>query len=1049
MEQSNPGDASASTLVAGSRFGEYKIIERLGAGGMGEVFRALDTRLGREVALKTIRIERGGEEDAIRRFEQEARSASSLNHPNIVTIYELGTVDSARYIAMELLEGGTLREHLAGGAIPFHRVISIASQLGEALAKAHEIGIVHRDIKPENLIIAEGDRPKICDFGLAKLTHRAPKSMSDSSTQELLDTATGAIVGSFVYMSPEQARGDDVDFRSDQFAFGSVLFEMISGKPPFRRKTMAETLVAIMNEQPTPLRSLNLNVPAPFLWIVERCLSKDPAERYGSTRDLARDLAAVRDRVAAGPARAHDAHPSGLPAQRTPFIGREKEVAWVRALMQRPESQLITLTGPGGIGKTRLALQVAAEESDAFPGGIGFAPLATATDESSVLTAIAQAVGIQALPGQSIWETLQEHLRTLEHATLIVLDNFEHLVSFAPLIADSIAASPKLKVIVTSQSRLHVYGELEFPVPPLGTADPSHLPPLNEFSKMPAIALFLERAQAVKRDFYLTPDNAKAIAAICHRLDGLPLAIELAAARVKLLSPAAMQSRLESSLNLLTGGARDLPTRQQTLRATIDWSYHLLNEAEQKLFRRLSVFIGGCTLESAEAVCDTRGDLGIDLLEGMASMMDKSLLRQVNTSEQEQRFVMLSTIREYALERLHSGGDETETRRAHAAYYIVLAEESIEAADPSQWLARFDAELEDFRSALDFLIKRGEVAWGLRLGNALFRYWEAREFLTEGRERLAALLALPHTPQDAKARARTLFGSSVLAGEQGDYSVAQSLSEACVATARAVEDHHCLAVALNAMAVNARDRGDIAGAIALFEENLTIWRGLGDNGATARAISNLASTYRVKGDYARAGALYDECMAIFWNLGDQSGVAWSLNSKGDLARAAGDPASARALQEQSLDAFRRLGDRWGIASTLNDLGNLQSDAGEHEQAQRLYAESLKHFRELAHQRGVARCLESFARSAAAQGRAEFALKMAGAAAAIRQRMNAPLTPSEQSRLESSLAEARQKVGSDQSSFIWLQGWGMSPEEAANEALSHCGSPEIPQKAAKP
>ena len=1032
----NPSETSASTLTPGSRFGEYKIIERLGAGGMGEVFRALDTRLGREVALKTILVGRVGNEDSLRRFEQEARSASSLNHPNIVTIYELGKVDSTRYIAMELLPGGTLRDQLAGGALPFNRVLSIATQLGEALAKAHEIGIVHRDIKPENLMLCENDRPKIVDFGLAKLSFQESKPLSDSSTQELLDTATGAIVGSFVYMSPEQARGEVVDFRSDQFAFGSVLFEMISGKPPFRRKTMAETLVAIMTEQPLTLRSMNLNVPAPFLWIIERCLAKDPADRYGSTRDLARDLAAVRDNIALSSTRSQTLRPSGLPTQRTPFIGREKEVALVRAWLKLPETQLITLTGPGGIGKTRLAVQVASEEAAAFPGGIAFASLAASTDEGSAVTAIAQAIGVQTLASQSIQKSLQQHLRTLEEPMLLVLDNFEHLVSIAPLVGELVAASPHLKIIVTSQSLLHVYGEQEFPVPPLGVADPKRLPPMNELSRMPAIALFLERAQAAKRDFYLTPDNAQAIAAICQRLDGLPLAIELAAARVKLLSPAAMQSRLESSLNLLTGGARDLPGRQQTLRATIDWSYHLLNEAEQKLFRRLSVFVGGCTLEGVEAVCDTRADLGLDILDGMASMMDKSLLRQVNAADEEQRFVMLSTIREYALEKLRSSPDEAETRRAHAAYCIVLAEESIESSHQSLWVERFDAELDNFRASLDWLIRNNNTQWALRLGNALFRYWEARELLTEGRERLAAVLAMPHTAQDTKARARTIFAASVLAGEQGDYAAAHALGTACMEAARSINDLHCLAVNLNAMAVNERDRGDIDGAISLFEENLRIWRSLGDNGATARAISNLANTCKVKGDYARAASLYDESMAIFSSIGDPTGVAWSLNSKGDLARAMGDLPQARALQEQSLEAFRRIGDLWGVAGTLNDLGNLHADAGEHEQAQRLYAESLKHFQSLSHQRGVARALESFAMSGAAQGRAHFALRMAGAAAALRQRLQAPLTPSEKARLEAALAQARQ-VSADQGSVIWLQGWSLSPEEAAHEALSHC------------
>jgi predicted ATPase len=318
---------------------------------------------------------------------------------------------------------------------------------------------------------------------------------------------------------------------------------------------------------------------------------------------------------------------------------------------------------------------------------------------------MAQTFGLRTSASQSSLDAVKDYVRTLPAPMLLLLDNFEHLVAAAPLIADLISAGPNLKIVVTSQSPLHVYGEQEFPVPPLTRPDLRAIPPLPVLAQLPAVALFVERAQAVKRDFALTRENAAAVASICARVDGLPLAIELAAARIKLLSPSAMQARIESSLNLLTGGARDLPTRQQTLRGTIDWSYRLLNEAEQTLFRRISVFVGGCTLEGVEAVCDTKGDLGIDVLDGMASMVDKSLVQQANEAEGEARFVMLSTIREYALERLGASGEEHATRRAHAAYCIVLAEESGESNSvQSQWLPRFDLEHDNFRAALDHLL---------------------------------------------------------------------------------------------------------------------------------------------------------------------------------------------------------------------------------------------------------------------------------------------------------------------------------------------------------
>ena len=745
-------DSVSSILSPGTRFGNYEILQQLGAGGMGEVYRARDTCLDREVAIKTLSVERLAQPEALARFEKEARSASALNHPNIVTIYELGHVNSTRYIAMELVDGETLRQSLASGPIPFRKSVALAAQIADALAKAHEIGVVHRDLKPENLMVSVDGTAKVLDFGLAKLRKLDHAQNSDATTSV---TEHGTLMGTVGYMSPEQATGGEVDFRSDQFSFGSVLYEMVTGLPAFRKKTHAETTAAILRDEPERLGARMLQAPAPFIWIVERCLAKDPKDRYASTRDLARDLAAVRDRLADAPARESEPRPNNLPLQRTAFIGREHEAAALRQLLSRVDVQLVTLTGPGGIGKTRLALQVAGEIADQFPGGVCFVPLSAIGERGLIASTIAQAVGVREMGNQSPQESLKEYVGGLGQPMLLLLDNFEHLVSAAPVVAQLLTTGPKLKVVVTSQAPLHVYGEHEFPVPPLALPDPRSIPPLEVLSRLPAIALFVERAQAVKHEFALTKENAPAVAAICARLDGLPLAIELAAARIKLLSPSAMLARLESRLNLLTGGARDLPTRQQTLRSTVDWSYGLLNAAEQTLFRRLSVFTGGCTLEGVEAVCDTKGDLGLDVLDGMASMVDKSLAQQVEQADAETRFLMLSTIREYALERLAESDDESATRRAHAAYYLVLAEEGAEdiAAHP-EWLDRFEVEHDNFRVALDYLIKTGDADWGLRLGAALFRFWETREHLTEGRDAIARVLALEGTAARPKLRAR-------------------------------------------------------------------------------------------------------------------------------------------------------------------------------------------------------------------------------------------------------------------------------------------------------
>jgi predicted ATPase len=541
------------------------------------------------------------------------------------------------------------------------------------------------------------------------------------------------------------------------------------------------------------------------------------------------------------------------------------------------------------------------------------------------------------------------------------------------------------------------------------------------------------------------------VAEICARLDGLPLAIELAAARVKLLPPSAMRTRLASRLQLLTGGARDLPARQQTLRQAIDWSYDLLNAPEQKLFRRLSVFLGGCTLEAVESVCDTKKDLELDVLEGMASMVDKSLVQQIEQAKGEPRFVMLETIREYGLEKMATSGEEPLTRRAHAAYCLVLAEEGAaedSGANLTEWLDRFEIEHDNFRTALEWLSKTDDAEWGLRLGTALFRFWEMREYLTEGRDWLGKLLKLGGAAAPTKTRLRALFAAGVLAGEQGDYIVADALIKESAEMARQLEDKRSIAIASNARAVNARDRGDIAVARALFEESLALWRELRDPLAVARALSNLANVVKLQGDYTHARSLHQECLSIFRELGDKTGIGWALNHQGDVLRDQGDSVAARSLYQQSLATFRELGDRWGIAGSLADLGNLARAERDYPVADSLYRESMRVFQELEHKRGIARLLECFACSAASQSEPERSLRLAGAAAALRRSLGAPLTPAEQAKLERSLEPARQELTTTAGGTAWLEGWVMPVEKAIEEVLTPASSsgPVSPQPA---
>jgi predicted ATPase len=1022
-------------LPANARLGHYEIKSVLGVGGMGEVYRALDTRLKREVAIKILPAGFSGDTDRLRRFKHEACSASALNHPNIVTIYELGQDGSDHYIAMELVEGKSLRDLLGSGSLSMRRAIEIAAQIADGLTKAHEARIVHRDLKPENLMISRDEFVKILDFGLAKLV--SPGGEQDGAGATTL-TAAGLVMGTTGYMSPEQVGGQSLDFRSDQFSFGLVLYEMMTGKHAFYRKTTAETMTAILREPAAPIAALNPDVPAPLCWAIERCLAKEPGKRYASTRDLALELAAIRDRLGEKPVNAAETIPSNLPVQRTGFVGREKEVAAARELLLRGNVRLVTITGPGGIGKTRLALEVANGLVERFSGGIHFVALSSISDPALIASAIAQSLGIREGGGHSPLQALKDALKdSLRAPMLLLLDNFEHLMQGAPVVAELLAFGPSLQIMVTSRAALHLYGEHESPVLPLAMPDAQSSLPIDALLRYPAVALFVQRAAAVRPDFQMNQGNAAAVTEICARLDGLPLAIELAAARVKVLSPSAMLARLSSRLQLLTGGSRDLPQRQQTLRAAMDWSYDLLSPAEQKLFRRMSVFVGGCNLEGVEAVCDTQSDLDLDLLDGTASLVDKSLVRQIDQESGESRFRMLQTIREYALEKLAANNEEAFTRRAHAAYCLVLAEEEatekggVEAAES---LERIGLEHDNFRAALEWLTQTGDAEWGLRLGTALFRFWEVRELLAEGRERLGRLLNLPGSAAPTKLRMRALFSAGVLAAVQGDYDAAEALIHESQDIAHELGDKMAIAVSLNAQASFAQNRGDVPLAQIMFESSLELWRELGDLKAVARALSNLANVLKMQGNFERSRLLHKECLGIFRSLGDLAGVAWSLNYQGDVAYDQGDSEAAQTLYERSLAIFREIGERWGIAGSLADLGNLAREQQDYPRAHTLYRESLGLFQALNHKRGIARLLECFAITAAAQCHAERSLRLAGAAAALRQAIGVPLTAAEQAKLEESLNAARQKLSNAEGVSAWLEGWNLPCQSAIEEVL---------------
>jgi predicted ATPase/DNA-binding winged helix-turn-helix (wHTH) protein len=710
-----------------------------------------------------------------------------------------------------------------------------------------------------------------------------------------------------------------------------------------------------------------------------------------------------------------------LPTPRTSLIGREREVAEAVRLLRQPDVRLLTVTGAGGAGKTRLAIATAAAIAPQFDAGVQFVGLASITNPDLFLAALAKSLNIREAANRPVHQVLGAYLQDAG-PFLFVLDNFEQLRQAATVVGGLLAACPLLKLLVTSRACLRIYGEQEFPLAPL---DPGA-----------AVQLFVQRAAAVRPNFTVTQENAAAVAGICSRVDGLPLSIELAAARTKVLSPDAILDRLQSRLQLLTGGALDLPERQQTLRNTIDWSHGLLNEPEQKLFRRFSVFIGGGTLEAAEAVCNTGSDLGIDLLDGLSSLVDKNLIQRMDPPHAEARFRMLETIREYALERLVSSAEEGSTRRAHAAYCLVLAAEGNPELGPPEraaWLARCDLEIDNFRYALDYLSETKDRDWALRLSMALFRFWDMREHLHEGRARLESALELAGDGY-LKERAKLCVFLGALTTAQGDYPAAERFLTRSLNLYEQTEDRWGIAASLNALGITARDRGDYQAALSRFERSLAGWRMLPDRLATARCLHNLANAAKIERDFPRALMALHEATDIFREVGDRSGAAWSLNQQGDIAREQGDADAAAEFYQRALEAFREAGDRWGCARSLADLGHVWCQKRDYQAAHAAYREALTTFAELGHKRGVARSFEGSACLAAAQGHAVRALKLAAAAAHLRQLIGAPLPQAEQSRLDENLSTAWESLSETEAQAAWAAGSAMSTESAIQYSL---------------
>jgi len=717
-----------------------------------------------------------------------------------------------------------------------------------------------------------------------------------------------------------------------------------------------------------------------------------------------------------------------LPAQPTPFIGRAAQLAALKELILKPGVRLITLMGPGGTGKTRLSLQVAQESLEHFPNGAFFVPLADDTDSNQFLSRVAQQLEVKE-GGRPLLDNVKDYLR--DKKLLLVLDNFEQLISAAPVVADLLAAAPQLKIITSSRIALKVQGEHEYPVPPLET--PKRDAALEELSGYESIKLFVERARTAQPNFSLTKDNASAVTEICLRLDGLPLALELAAARIKLLSPQAILARLDDQLKLLTGGARDLPTRHQTLRNTLEWSYSLLNDDEKKLYARLSVFVGGFMLEAAEAVCNADGKQ--DILEGLTSLVDNSLLRQEEAGDGEPRFGMLETIRAYAVERLAASGEIETLRAQHAQYFgdVIINDigfMGLYTAKALYWLNWIEREHDNIRATLAayLVLPQGAERASLMI-NTLFWFWYRRGYAIELTTWTDRLLAVPAMQAPSPFRVMTLFASGSSAMWQGNQDIALEKVAESLAIVQQSENKEFLPFMLMGKAVVFINMGRDSEAQPMLYQAQASFKEMQVANFHAITLIHLGNAELGLGHIEQARAYHEEALVQARAINENWIISFALNNLGEVARTQGQFELARKYYEECETLLRTTGDKGDLARFVHNLGYIAQHEEDFELAESQFRKSLRMFRKLGNRRGMAECMAGLAGLKAQQGQVEWGAVMLTAAEALMKVAGGAWWPADRVEVERNQDMIRSALGEADYATAQKKGAGMTLDQA--------------------